>query len=1466
MSGKYNIFFFTMVRETLKIMTLVDGKDDVPFHDAANPIEITEYTYTSSRMGSVSLTATLMYPECLDDEWNGRQYVDFRGERYFVSATPSSSKDNEDERYRHELNFIPDRDIKLNNVYFYDAVSEESTEGDRFRSNSTKVVFFGDIREFAARLGESLAYSGVGYTVTVDDGVESEPELMSFKDQFFFNVLQQMYETYGIPFYFSGTVIHIGYAANAVVKTFRYGSDNELLSVSKNNANYRTITRCSGTGSGDNIPYYYPNRTAKGDISAKAGTGNTGVLQDDITITDADLFTRSFDLVTPLVYEEAVISGMQSFKYIHDGYRRLNPDNIPYVPYTPGEEFDIVYGLDPGAWTRAIYIKVSGHADSPGTGVLRISFGYRWTGGGYAATLESEVLPDDIRAVGCSIAGISGSRVSLKFEEETDFSITLTCCLRLKISYWAHDGADTAAEFAVSYTPKWEDSGAWTYGGKEIGSPGDVGLSIGDAVPHSGDTIMQVQEKYITPSSVLLPPVYRETDGAERFYNALNNTYTDPDTGEYYVFGNEFVKDAPKEHIEDFPDIKPTITGIRNAAGQRFDTILEVAFDTNDDDQTDEEGNYLHPYFFARLPKFDGEYGFNLFDSQIDEEEMSVSMKSGACGACEFVIGVSDDDTQANLVQVDEDGNLLRDSEGNVRCGREGMPQETPQAGQNDTRNNEVWVALKKDTSTYGQIMPNAGQNLRPAAGDTFVILHILLPEQYILNAENELKEAVIRFMSENNGEKFNFSIAFSRIYLAENPDVAAQINENATLRVEYNGKTIELYVSRFTYRCIDEEALPEIQVELNETVTVNRTTLQNVADSVAADIRSGIANMDILRMGLRYFLRKDTDDESRGVPSFMNGVRFGKFSSGLLGTGGAVTVDEDNGTHMEIDYLNVRKRADFSAISIQELKQIGGQFVVSPASIVCTEVEKTENGWICRFDTGESGSQSLNNQFVPGDQARMQTFNQLGSRYYWRLVTAIGEDWIELSETDCDEGSGEPEPGDNIVQMGNRNDPSRQSAQVLSCFGENAPSFIIYNGINSYDLTGKNIAGIIYNPETKEPQMYCYGPMFLGDRDIEQEDANYITFQQKSGDSKKKLYISADIHIGPGSSGLSNLEEWAETQKTIETAGQKADDLQYLKEIFQKPTLDSEGAILAKFLAVKDDNGNIVAGLNASYEVGESPTTDAHGRLLIFGGSQNLEDVSQADTRIYEDGTIYTTLLNALGGYIGNWNITDGDYLKSYNRRTTGLGTFTMMTTLRYSGMAVTASKHLLVGPRRFQTVVISPMNGIKPDSDAGLSYSPQDLCAVMIQSSDNSSSDVTAENVGLYVDVFGHHDNEKNIAIYANRGTFAGLRPTTRTVRSDVILDTTDHTIMIDTSAGIGITLNNSAKPGQVYELMMNGIPGTGVRHTLKCSNLIPIHFPASNIWSATSVEVEAYGIIRAVCANDKNGNAKWWIFRIA
>lgn len=885
------------MEKILKLYTYVDGTNDTPFPSADEQVIIGSFTYTANRMGGApTISATVKHRLCLDDIWNDKVYAEFNGEKYFVVNTPSSSKSNDDTRYEHDLELLSEREI-LNHVYFIDAVQGDS-DTDVYKSNSTKVLFYGDIQQFVARLNASLSYRNLGYTAVIDDGITSEDKQVSFEDKYILEALQEEFNIFEIPYYFVGKAIHFGYTSNAITTTFKYGHDDAFLSISKDNANYAIINRITGVGSSDNIPYYYPNET------------------------------------------------------------------------------------------------------------------------------------DDQSAV--------------------------------------------------------EASG----------------------------------KKWITPSQNLMPSIYRESEGAEMFYEAKNNTYPDGEGG-YYQFENEYSGANPREGKTDFEDIKPTITGITNAAGQRIDMFVEFAYDTNDNDEVDEEGNYLHPYFFAKLKKTDGTYGFNLFDHAIESQTMQITFTSGICGACMFEIAVGED-TQKNLVQVGEtSGALMRDEDGNVLCGREDLQQpQTPQDRQNDTKNYEVWIALRKDNSTYPQVMPNVNYNYKPSTSDTFAILGISLPQAYILKAEDELEKSLVKHMWMNNVEKFTFSAKFSRIFFTEHPEVLAQLNENARVIIEYNGKQHTLYIDNYSYKMDASSPLPEIDVDLVDTLSVGQNSLQTQLDSVKQDILSSIGGSDFLKNGLKYFLRKDTADTARGKITFVRGIDVGTFSENT--SGGTFRVLEDLTTYAEVDKLRVRVKAYFETLEIINTNSVGGKMILTAGGgVYLREVKDretledgTEQVWDfyrCYFLTEQDGRE-VENRFHVGDLAMSQSFNikagthqGVTNHYYWREVVGIGDDYIDLSKTICDTGSDAPMAEDTVCHLGNRSDKDRQGAIIFSAVDVFSPSITLYYGINDFSLVNKDYVSYGVDKSTGNAFFRVYGEMYAGDR----EQTSYVKYTPGFGVEVKGTFIT---------------------------------------------------------------------------------------------------------------------------------------------------------------------------------------------------------------------------------------------------------------------------------------------------------------------------------------------------------------------
>lgn len=192
------------------------------------------------------------------------------------------------------------------------------------------------------------------------------------------------------------------------------------------------------------------------------------------------------------------------------------------------------------------------------------------------------------------------------------------------------------------------------------------------------------------------------------------------------------------------------------------------------------------------------------------------------------------------------------------------------------------------------------------------------------------------------------------------------------------------------------------------------------------------------------------------------DGMESANFSTGALGAGFCLKKDENGDSYLEVDRMLVRKVATFIQLLIQQIKHVGGQIILTLASMSCIKVEDKGNYYRCYFENTD-GEKTIEQEFVVGDLARAQTFNvkegvneNVTNTYYWRAVVGVGDNYIDLSKTDCDAGSTEPKAGDDIVQLGNKTDATRQAAIILSAYGNDAPYFKLYRGINSYSLDGK--------------------------------------------------------------------------------------------------------------------------------------------------------------------------------------------------------------------------------------------------------------------------------------------------------------------------------------------------------------------------------------------------------------------------
>ena len=294
----------------------------------------------------------------------------------------------------------------------------------------------------------------------------------------------------------------------------------------------------------------------------------------------------------------------------------------------------------------------------------------------------------------------------------------------------------------------------------------------------------------------------------------------------------------------------------------------------------------------------------------------------------------------------------------------------------------------------------------------------------------------------------------------------------------------------------------------------------------------SGSANIEEFS---KYFLRKDKEDTANGLITFLKGLLIGKNGSGI-------TVLENGMSQAVVDYLYVKVKAVFDELEVKKKTYVGGEQVISHAGMKCNRVDELDDVYRCYFKEEEDGIE-IENQFIPGSLAIAQECNiktgvshHVGNRYYWRLVTAVGENYIDLSKTVCDPNveNDVPVAGDDIVGLGHKTDITRQAAIILSSVNEVSPSIIMYQGINDFTLTGKDIISFDFDKSTGKARMKVYGNAYIGDKDR----TTYMEYTQDKGVDIKGMF-----HIEQGSTGWRNMEGLPDEIQAAADLAQKAQD-----------------------------------------------------------------------------------------------------------------------------------------------------------------------------------------------------------------------------------------------------------------------------------------------------------------------------------
>ena len=292
----------------------------------------------------------------------------------------------------------------------------------------------------------------------------------------------------------------------------------------------------------------------------------------------------------------------------------------------------------------------------------------------------------------------------------------------------------------------------------------------------------------LSPLRLMLPSF--KTDGVTDFVLASNEA---------------IAKYGIREGVITYDDIYPSITGMKNSAGQAIDEIKSVDAITSE----------TQPTFTVQLY----DLGFDLNES-LTTDEAQLSMKSGALQGYAFTI--------TKIVKA-SDGSYT------LTLGRNTLEE--------------------ADTDNF--TVPNKDWNMK--AGDKFVLLNILMPQEYIRAAENRLLERAKEYLAKYSITNYSYNIGVDEIFMARNANFYNEIMEGKRLTV--NDPEMEIDHENVIIQSLSikegEGLIPTFEVTLNNEPSAS--TLEKIQGQIS-EIETSVNNKFSSQSELSKQYRKKLD------------------------------------------------------------------------------------------------------------------------------------------------------------------------------------------------------------------------------------------------------------------------------------------------------------------------------------------------------------------------------------------------------------------------------------------------------------------------------------------------------------------------------------------------------------------------------------------------------------------------------
>lgn len=1070
----------------------------ITFNLLANEIEITNFTVNEVDMGESVITMDVYFGPEEEPGFNLNWTVVYNGETYHLkSYAPPGIKDLKSLRYKYTLTFVSERE----DLKFYPFSNIIKLTDGTLQTIGMKFAFLADLTEFVGRLGDNLAYYyGARWKVVLNPDMEINPfrATVSVDKTTIWDVLTQLYELYGVRWSIeedNGQIsIKVGFPAPEIEHIFDYGDvpmdeanadGTGLVSIQRVNDQTDIYTRLIGRGSTRNLPYRY----FKGAAGAFVGD------PDANSITELSYYSN----LMPKSYRDYV-------RGWNDATAGKDPaeGNNPYY----------MLGYSDMKAGRQMY--PSDYADSP----MQEKWGVR-----VGVLEDNEEIYPSIQNVWLGTLGRADEVIAV--EEVTN---------------------DNYAEA--------EEEGEFAYKSTEIkvdfpGMDPRRGPVVYDKLFTQSVTSEEMEVKATLPT--LTFSIYgKETStiprGVERYTKWFDSDHLDYAELNVYVLSESgqvvFTKALNALTDMEYTDARGEV---QNEGKSKFEVQLPmgkyhvrtaVSFKC-----TKNPGSEQHYYMAVTTGRFSvapaegigpyrqvfdiwikdiwGETGsiVDVWWPKIGQREATVMFSDGLLAGEDYEFVIAKDPTLGNPEAKDPET-------GDYWCIWE---DDSKQIETVDEEGNTITVKSKYRLSLIksdaelrasGLMLPNTKQNAKP--GDHFFLINIEMPHQYVLWAEDKLQDYLEVELDRVDDENPTFSAKPSAIF-CESFEEREKLRPGTKIRLHNNqliGETdLVLYINNLTIAYKEGKLLPEWTITVSEEMVASKTSTSAIQGEIRRLSSNIMSSSQIVAEAAKtfetLFLRKDGIAARSYSPThftaevtFADTTMSDNFRQGSFGgSGWGMYKNPDGSSVFEVDHLFVRRKMNVNEIVINQITAIGGKQVLTSASGTISEVEDIGEAWRCYLEQTD-GKQT--NEFVVGDQAYSQMIGDIDEStlenvFYWRKVVGIGINYIDLSKTDAATNSNEPHVGDNVVQLGNPTDTSRQSAIVIDVSREGGALMTWLDDITGYNLTAKDSInlGRIEGKTWAE----VFGNLYVGNR----ERTKYLKYESLA-DGKNELSFVGDV------------------------------------------------------------------------------------------------------------------------------------------------------------------------------------------------------------------------------------------------------------------------------------------------------------------------------------------------------------------